>query len=129
MNNKNIRTIALYSAKKTTKDGKRNWIEFYTKMSILVKGEEEKGFQEKSITIKFAKDINTKDFKRGYVYVDVANLIAPSIYQIKVDADGKKDYPFIYIKKIEKFVATTYQAPQNAFATSDEIPLPFDDEN
>ena len=97
--------LFIYSTKKeTTQNGKkRSFIAFYTKMDILVKGEESKGLQTKSITCKFTKDVDTSKIKRGIIEVKDENINSPYVYEIKKDDEGKDIYPCVWIKKIENY--------------------------
>lgn len=77
---------------------------YWTPVKIVVKGEEEKGQQEKGLTIRFSKEADKKlpvDFKGGILSVKGENVIMPFIYEIKHGEDGEDDYPFVYIKDFD----------------------------
>ncbi|MBR3210090.1 MAG: hypothetical protein IKF82_07515 [Bacilli bacterium] len=79
------------------------WPKFYTFIKILVKGEENKGPQEKPIFIKFNKTIKgLKNLKNGFLVVEKSNFIKPPIYEIK-EENGVKKYPFVTVNEIFSF--------------------------
>lgn len=92
------------SKQQTRADGKSKYRKFFTYMDIEVKGEEEKGLQLKSITVKFDTPVDTKNFIRGILTVDEKDIEIPYKYEVKeeVQKDGtvKKKYPYIYVKKV-----------------------------
>lgn len=94
--------LLLKSKKKQTKDG-RKFRTYFTDVMIVVKGEEEKGQQRKSLTVKFDKDCpNTSNLVRGYLTINEKDVDLPFKYQI-VEKDGKPSYPSIFIRKFESY--------------------------
>ena len=93
--------LLLKSKKKQAKDG-RQFRTYFTDVMIVVKGEEEKGKQKKTLTVKFDQGVNTKDIVRGLVQVEEKDIDLPFKYQVK-EKDGKETYPPIYIRKIAKY--------------------------
>ena len=89
--------LLLKSKKKTTSDGKKQFRTYFTSVLILVKGEEEKGKQRKTLTVRFDESVNTKDLVRGIVTVDEKDIDLPFKYQVQ-HKDGKDTYPYIYIR-------------------------------
>lgn len=89
---------------KTNEDGSL-WPKFYTFIKIIVKGEENRGPQEKPIFIKFDKMIPNEEIKKlrnGFLVVEKSNFIKPPIYEIK-EENGVKKYPFVTVKNIYSF--------------------------
>ena len=89
---------------KTNDDGSL-WPKFYTFIKIIVKGEENRGPQEKPIFIKFDKMISDEEIKKlknGFLVVEKSNFIKPPIYEIK-EENGIKKYPFVTVKNIYSF--------------------------
>lgn len=81
------------------------WPKFYTFIKIIVKGEENRGPQEKPIFIKFDKmipDEEIKKLKNGFLVVEKSNFKQPPIYEIK-EENGVKKYPFVTVKNIYSF--------------------------
>ena len=77
---------------------------FFTCMNILVKGEEDKGLQEKTLNVKFKRDVNTNGFIRGIVEVKEDKISIPFKWEIKTDEKtGKKKYPTIWIDEIVNY--------------------------
>ena len=73
-------------------------------VTIEVKGEEEKGLQEKYLTIKFTKVAEKKlpvDFKRGLFEVKGEDVNFPYIYEVKFNTKGEKEYPEVWIRSFE----------------------------
>lgn len=95
--------LLLMSKQAKTKDGKK-FRRFWTKVLILVKGEENKGKQERSLTVKFDEGVSTKEFVRGLVTCEDKDIDLPYVYQIKKDEEtGKDRYPYIQIHKVAKY--------------------------
>ena len=96
-----MKKLLLKSKKKVSKDG-RQFRTYFTDVMILVKGEEEKGKQRKTLTVKFDQAVPTKDLIRGYVTCEDKDIDLPFKYQVK-EKDGKETYPTIYIRKIASY--------------------------
>ena len=87
---------------KVLKSKKTSFPSYYTPVMIVVKGEEEKGEQQKGLKVLFSKEADKKlpvDFKGGIIEADGSDINFPFIYEIKKNQDGEDDYPFVYIKK------------------------------
>ena len=99
--------MLLMSKQQTRADGKSKFRKFFTYMDILVEGEEDKGLQLKSLTVKFDDSVDASKFNRGVITLDENDYDAPYKYKVKevVDKDGtvKKKYPHIFIKKIVSY--------------------------
>ena len=93
--------LLLKSKKKTNSNG-AEFRTYFTDVMILVKGEEEKGKQKKTLTVKFDKGVDTRNVIRGLVQVDEKDIDLPFKYQVK-EKDGKETYPTIFIRKIAKY--------------------------
>lgn len=95
--------LLLKSKKKQTKDGKKKFRTYFTDVMIVVKGEESKGKQRKTLTVKFDKDCpNTSQLVRGFLTVDEKDIDMPFKYQIQ-KIDGKDSYPTIFIHKFDSY--------------------------
>ena len=94
--------LLLKSKKKKAKNGAQ-FRTFFTDVMILVKGEEEKGKQKKTLTVKFDKTVNTSELVRGYLTVDDKDIDLPFKYLVLKREDGSDSYPVIYIHKYEKY--------------------------
>lgn len=101
MKQSDVIKIFVTSSKKKSKDGKRKWIQFRTKMNLTVKGEEEKGKQPKWVNLTFCgkelSDYANKHVTRGYLHVKVSDIQYPKVYEITEDENGKKVYPEVKI--------------------------------
>lgn len=89
---------------KVLKSKKTEFPSYWTPVTIMVKGEEEKGAQAKGLNVYFSKSADKKlpvDFKGGILEVKGDDVIMPFIYEIKKDEDGKDNYPFVYIKDFD----------------------------
>ena len=74
---------------------------FFTPVNIVVKGEEDKGKQSKSLTVKFAKSCELpKDTKFAIVSVDTSKgqISLPPIYEVTEDKDGNLIYPVVWLR-------------------------------
>lgn len=92
--------IKVLSNENKTADG-RTFTGFFTPVTIMVKGEEDKGVQEKTLTVKFSETAQKKlpiKFKSGIIECKGEDVVAPYVYEIKQKEDGKPDYPFVTIK-------------------------------
>lgn len=92
----------LMSKNQKTESG-RTFRKFFTSMNIVVKGEEEKGLQSKTLTVKFDKAIDTSKFKRGIITAEENQVDLPYKFEIReVEKDGVKKlkYPHVYVKSI-----------------------------
>ena len=94
--------IKVLKTTKKTKDGK-SFDSYFTPVEIVVKGEEEKGPQQKGLTLNFSKEADKKlpvNFNGGVLEVKGENVIMPFVYEIK-QKDGRDVYPNVYIKDFE----------------------------
>lgn len=117
--------LRIYSTQKTTTDNngkKRKFTAYYTKMKLIVKGEESKGKQEKYLTVKFRKEVNTQGIKRGYLIINNPdNLNAPFIYSIEKDKETNKDvYPCVWVRDFDEYVEELRKHDQSDFVTDEE---------
>lgn len=93
--------LLLKSKKKKAKNGAQ-FRTFFTDVMIVVKGEEAKGKQKKTLTVKFDKSVDTSKLVRGFITCDEKDIDLPFKYQIQ-EKDGKDSYPTIYIRKYESY--------------------------
>lgn len=94
--------LLLKSKKKKAKNGS-TFRTYFTDVNIVVKGEEEKGKQRKSITVKFDKDLKVSNLVRGIITVnDDKDIDLPFKYQV-LEKDGKPSYPVIFIRKYDSY--------------------------
>ena len=85
------------------REGKHGlWPNFYTFKKILVKGEENKGPQEKAINLKFNPVLDISKMGPGYLVVEKCKCKQPKIYEITEDEKGKH-YPYIWVDEIYSF--------------------------
>lgn len=93
--------LLLKSKQKQTKDG-RKFRAFFTTAMIVVKGEEEKGKQRKTLNVKFDKSVETKNYVRGIIVCDEKDIDIPFKYQI-IQKNGKDSYPSVYVRKVKSY--------------------------
>ena len=106
--------MAIRGKIETNEDGSQ-WAKLYTFLKFIVKGEENRGYQEKPILLKFDKSkIDITKLGAGFLVVHKSNISVPKIYEVK-EENGKKLYPFIYVREIESFT------PEPVFE-SEEMP-------
>lgn len=107
----------IYSKNKKSKEG-RTFRSYWAYMNIIVKGEEEKGKQRKSITVSFLQGVDHSKITRGVLDADID---APFIYQVRPDEKtGKDRYPTIWVKHINSFTPKEAQHQQSDFFLEDE---------
>lgn len=122
--------LYVYSKKKTSKDGKKSWIDFHTEMNLVKKGEEEKGAQHLNVDVVFKdKEERAKIEKmtgRIKVTVEDTELSAPTVYAItkKKREDGTEynSYPKVFINHFIEAVSAPKPVPQNLFTQDEEVP-------
>ncbi|MBO7696332.1 MAG: hypothetical protein J6T10_27155 [Methanobrevibacter sp.] len=89
---------------KVLKSKKTTFPSYFTPVMIIVKGEEEKGEQQKGLKVLFSKEADKKlpvDFKGGIFELKGEDVNVPFVYEIKTNAKGEDDYPFVYIKNFD----------------------------
>lgn len=123
MKQSDVIKIFVTSSKKKSKDGKRKWIQFLTKMNLIVKGEEETGKQQKWVNLSFCgkelSDYANKNVTRGYLHVKVSDIQYPKVYEVIEDENGKKVYP--EVKIFNEFTFTeVLKDVENPFITNEE---------
>lgn len=104
--------IKVLSKKVTIEKGgkKKSFNRYFAPVKMIVKGHEEDGKVEKSLTVKFTEEslklIGDNRFFVLTVDTDKDQLSCPRIYEIKEteDKDGNKvlEYPVIWIRGFEK---------------------------
>lgn len=111
---------------KVLKSKKSKFPSYFTPVTIVVKGEEEKGAQPKGLTVRFSKEADKKlpvDFKGGIIEVKGENINFPYVYEIKTDEEGKEDYPFVYIKDFESITPLKPRENTCSFVVDEEDTL------
>lgn len=106
------------------KKGKNTIPTFYTKMNLVKKGEEEKGKQICSVTVKFTSDVDSRNITFGFLTAYVKDVGFPRVYEIKHDVpqeDGtvKDEYPTVWIRGYKSFEQVE-QEIENPFITDEE---------
>lgn len=94
--------LLLKSKKKKAKNG-ASFRTYFTDVMIVVKGEESKGKQKKTLTVKFDKSVDISKLIRGFVTCDESDIDLPFKYQVQTKEDGKVSYPTIFIRKIKSY--------------------------
>lgn len=87
-----------------SKGKKKTFLRYFAPVKIVVKGEEEKGKQAKSLTVKFKQDVQLpKDARFFILTVDEAKgqIGCPFVYEVSEDKDGNKIFPVIWIRGYE----------------------------
>ena len=99
---KEFYSFIIYKKHMKSPDGSKEWDSFYTYKKILVKGEENRGKQEKSLGVIF-EGVDTKNLSTGFLVVRREDLIQPKIWEIVEGPNGQKWYPKIKVKEIYSF--------------------------
>lgn len=76
---------------------------YFTDVMIVVKGEEGKGKQRKTVNVRFDKTVDTKNIVRGIITCNEADIDLPFKYQVITKENGKESYPTIFIRKYESY--------------------------
>lgn len=88
------------------KDGKkRTFLRYFTPVKIVVKGEEDKGLQRKTVTVKFTQDVRIPEPKNFMLTVDIdkKQISIPTVYEIKKNDKGEDEYPTVWIRGYEAY--------------------------
>ena len=122
-----------------SKQGKvkgKTFFNYRTSMKIVVKGEEDKGLQKKTVDVKFRQTASIpgktigKDYLRGYLVCEDTKVDAPSFWAIKEveneDGDIVRKYPAVWISEVKGYTEAEKRATQSAFVLEDE---PSDEES
>lgn len=100
--------MTIYCDNRVDKDGKPYKV-FFTYRKVIVEGEENKGWQFKSLTVKFDKNnVDTDNLDNGYLVYQIDECTIPKYYKIK-EENGIKKYPYIWIPRVLNF----YKKEQN----------------
>lgn len=126
--------ILIFSKKGTSKG--KTFFNYRTSMNLIVKGEEDKGLQKKTVDVKFRQTAKIegknlgRDYLRGYLICEDTKVDAPAIYSIKEsendDGDIVRKYPAVWISEVKGFTEAERRATQSAFVLDDE---PSDEES
>ena len=76
---------------------------YFTDVMIVVKGEEAKGKQRKTVNVRFDQKVDTKNIVRGIITCKEEDIDLPFKYQVITKDNGKESYPTIYIRKVESY--------------------------
>lgn len=123
MKQSDVIKIFVTSSKKKSKDGKRKWLQFRTKMLLTVKGEEQNGKVAKWVNLTFCgkemSEYANKHITRGYLHVKVSDIQYPKVYEITEDENGKKSYPEVKLFGFEEF-REVLKDVENPFITDEK---------
>ena len=95
--------LLLKSKKKKNATTGAQFRTYFTDVMILVKGEESKGKQRKTVNVRFDKAVDTSKLVRGIITVNEADIDLPFKYQVVTKENGKESYPTIFIRKYESY--------------------------
>ena len=120
MSKQNLVALLLIVKKQQTKDGKRTFTSYKTKMDLAVFDADgnEQGIQTKYVNVKFPRDVDVSQLKRGILECKPEDISAPNIWKPIVKEDGAIEYPVVWIRGYEKFTPKPKQH-KFAFNTSD----------
>ena len=114
---------------KVLKSKRTEFPTYWTPVTIMVKGEEDKGLQEKTLNVKFTKIADKKlpvDFKGGQIVIkDPKNINFPYVYEVKQDEDGEDIYPEVWIRDFDEILPLPQKQNTCHFEGDDEeVELP-----
>lgn len=110
--------IKVLKTTKQTKDG-RSFPSYFTPVTIVVKGEEGKGPQEKCLTVRFSELAEKKlpvDFNGGFIEAKGEDVFAPYVWEMR-KKDGKEYYPDVYLKDFESISPLPPRKPRENTCT------------
>ena len=120
--------IIIKVSNKKTKDG-RSFRSYRTPMNLVVVGEEEKGKQQKDVTVKFTSDVDVKSIKGyGRISLFVKNVGFPNKYEITEDENGNKKYPVVWVRGFETYEPIDRDV-ENPFVTDEPETVEAEIEN
>ena len=97
---------------KKIKVGKKSFLRYFTRLNLIVVGEEEKGKQTKSITVKFTEEVSKNLPKDRFFILTVDTnkdqISCPRKYEVRQIEDEKTgemkdDYPTLWVRGYEEF--------------------------
>lgn len=107
--------IKLKVLSKKVKNGNKSFLRYFTYLKMIVVGQEEKGKQEKSLTVKFTEECSNrlrtidKDLRFFVLTIDLNKdqLSCPRKYEIKQEENEKTGemedvYPVVWVRGFEK---------------------------
>jgi hypothetical protein len=122
--------ILIFSKKGTSKG--KTFFNYRTSMKLIVKGEEDKGLQKRTVDVKFRQSAKIdgknlgKDYLRGILTCESTKVDAPTIYAIKEttndDGDVVLKYPAVWVSEVISYEETAKEAKQSAFVLEDDEP-------
>ena len=123
--------ILIFSKKGTSKG--KTFFNYRTSMKLLVKGEEDKGLQKRTVDVKFRQTAKIdgknlgKDYLRGVLTCESTKVDAPTIYAIKEVVDENtndivRKYPAVWVSEVISYEETAKEAKQSAFVLEDDEP-------
>ena len=120
MKQNDLISLIIKVSNKKTKDGKKSFKSYRTPMLLLVEGEEDKGKQQKDVTVKFVSELDTKSIV-GWVKLKcyVRDIGFPRKYVITTDDNGKTKYPEVWIRGFES-VTPIERDVENPFVTDEQ---------
>ena len=120
--------ILIFSKKGTSKG--KTFFNYRTRMNLIVKGQEGKGLQKKTVDVRFRQTAKIpdkvigKDYLRGILTCDSLKVDAPTIYAIKEttndDGDVILKYPAVWVSEVISYSEQEREAKQSAFDLEDE---------
>lgn len=92
--------------------GKKSFLRYFTYLNLVVVGEEEKGKQKKSVTVKFIEEVSKNLPKDRFFILTVDTnkdqISCPRKYEVrqiedKKTGEMKDDYPILWVRGYEEF--------------------------
>ncbi len=110
------------------KDGKKkSFRTYFTPVHIIVKGEEDKGLQSKTLKVKFTQDVRIPEANNFMLVVDIdkKQISIPEKYEV-TEKDGKKEYPTVWIRGYDSYTPLHRKTNSNTafgvvFDSDDEV--------
>lgn len=120
MKQNDLISLIIKVSNKKTKDGKKSFKSYRTPMMLVVDGEEEKGKQQKDVTVKFTSDVDVKSITGyGKLQCYVRDIGFPRKYVITTEDDGTKKYPEVWIRGFESYTPIERDV-ENPFVTDEK---------
>ena len=127
MSEKKTISLHVYGRKNQSQDGTKTWVNYRTDVYLIVKGEEEKGKQLKTVDV-IITDAELKakmDKIKGRIklVVEPTEISVPSIYNItekEVDGKIKRNYPKVYVKSAVDVYSNPKPVSQDSFPQDEE---------
>lgn len=123
-------TISIWTEMKKSKDGKKTYATYNTKMNIpyINKDGVNEGVKTRRVDLKFKSEFAPKNNAKMFGTLTLmSNCIdAPSVWKVKTTDDGELKFPVVWIKGDWKYTEVEREATQDMFSVGKKTEAPVE---